>query len=99
MTDGIKKQEGDAMSAEALGFLGDVPVDVRVEVGRCSMTIGELLKLTPASVIELDKLIGESLDIFVNDKRVARGEAVVVGDHYGVRLIEILMSDSNQREK
>lgn len=88
-----KRDDGEAISPGAFSFLNDVPVHVTVEIGRCSMTIGELLKLTPASIIELDTLVGESLDIFVNDRRIARGEAVVVGDHYGVRLIEILVNE------
>ena len=68
----------------------DVPVEVTVEIGRRSMKIAELLRIGPGSVLELDKAAGEPLDVYVNNRRIARGEAVVVGDRYGVRLTEVL---------
>jgi flagellar motor switch protein FliN/FliY len=73
-----------------LGFVMDVPVEVTVEIGRRSMKIAELLRIGPGSVLELDKAAGEPLDVYVNNRRIARGEAVVVGDRYGVRLTEVL---------
>ena len=78
---------------ESLGFVMDVPVQVTVEIGRRQMKIAEVLRLAPGSVLELDKAAGEPLDIYVNDRPIARGEAVVVGDHYGIRLTEVLMTD------
>src|SRR5512142_2201661 len=73
-----------------LDMLLDVPLDVSVELGRCRMTIQELLALGPGSVIELDKVAGEPLDILINDRLVARGEAVVVNDKFGVRITDIV---------
>ena len=80
-------------SADSLGFVMDVPVELSVEIGRRVMRLGEILKLGPDSVLELDKLSGEPLDIYANKKLVARGEAVVIGERYGVRLKEVLVVD------
>lgn len=77
--------------AESLGFVMDVPVELRIELGRRKSKIGDLLKLGPGSVLELDKANGEALDIYVNDRLIARGEAVVMGERYGVRLTEVLL--------
>ena len=73
-----------------LDMLLDVPLDVSVELGRCRMTIHDLLALGPGAVIELDKVAGEPLDILINDRLVARGEAVVVNDKFGVRITDIV---------
>ena len=73
-----------------LDLLLDVPLEVSVELGRRRMSIQELLALGPGSVIELDKLAGEPLDILVNDRLVARGEAVVVNDKFGIRITDIV---------
>lgn len=71
-------------------LLLDVPLEVTVQLGRTRMTIQELLALGPGSVVELDKVAGEPLDIIVNDRLVARGEAVVVNDKFGVRITDIV---------
>lgn len=71
-------------------LLLDVPLEVTVQLGRTRMTIQELLALAPGSVIELDKVAGEPLDIIINDRLVARGEAVVVNDKFGVRITDIV---------
>ena len=68
----------------------DVPLKVTVELGRRRMPIGDLLALTKGSVIELDKVANEPLDVRVNDRLVARGEAVVVNDKFGVRLTDVV---------
>jgi len=78
---------------DSLGFVMDVPVELTVVIGRKSMRIGEILRLGPGSVLELDKASGEPLDIFANGRLIARGEAVVVGERYGVRLTEVLVVD------
>lgn len=83
-------QADSPRSPASLGFVMDVPVEVTVEIGRRSMKIAELLRIGPGSVLELDKAAGEPLDVYVNNRRIARGEAVVVGDRYGVRLTEVL---------
>ena len=73
-----------------LDMLLDLPLDVSVELGRTKMSIQELLSLGPGSVVELDKVAGEPLDILINDRLVARGEAVVVNDKFGVRITDIV---------
>jgi flagellar motor switch protein FliN/FliY len=76
--------------ARPLGFLMDVRLQVSVELGRRRFRIAELLSLSQGSILELDKVAGEPLDIRVNDHLIARGEAVVVNDKFGVRLTEIM---------
>jgi len=85
--------------ADSLGFVMDVPVELSVEIGRRVMRLGEILKLGPDSVLELDKLSGEPLDIYANKRLVARGEAVVIGERYGVRLKEVLVVDDRRVER
>lgn len=68
----------------------DVPLDITVELGRTRMTIRQLLALGPGSVVELDKEAGEALDIMVNGQLLARGEAVVVNDRFGIRITDIV---------
>lgn len=76
--------------ARTLDFILDVSLQVTVEVGRSRMTIHDLLQLGQGSVVELEKLAGESLDIYINGKPVARGEAVIVNEKFGVRLTDII---------
>lgn len=76
----------------------DVPVELTIELGRKSMKIAEVLRLGPGSVLELDKVSGEPLDIYVNNRLIARGEAVVIGERYGVRLTEVLISEHGLEE-
>jgi len=71
-------------------MLLDVPLELSVELGRSRMTIQDLLGLAPGAVVELDKIAGEPLDILVNDRLVARGEAVVVNDKFGIRITDIV---------
>ena len=73
-----------------LDFLLDVPLQVTVELGRCKITIAELLKLSKGSVLELNKVAGEALDFRVNDRLVARGEALVINARFGVRLTNVI---------
>lgn len=73
-----------------LDFLLDVFLQVSVEVGRTRMTIQDLLQLGQGSVIELSKLAGEPLDVYINDRLVARGEAVIVNEKFGVRITDII---------
>ena len=83
---GVPEVEG----APSLDMIKDIEVSVTVELGRTDMMIEEVLKLTPGMVVELDKLAGESLDILVNNKLLARGEVVVVDDRFGIRITSIL---------
>lgn len=81
------KKEGGARS---LDRVMDIPLVVSVELGRTNIQIGELLSLAQGSVVELAKLAGEPLDVLVHGKLVARGEAVVINDQFGVRLTDIV---------
>jgi len=74
----------------SLDLIMDVGVTVALEVGRAMITVRELLQLTQGSIIELDRLAGEPLDVLVNGVRVARGEVVVVNDKFGIRLTEVV---------
>jgi flagellar motor switch protein FliN/FliY len=71
----------------------DVPVQVSAVLGRSRMEVGELLKLGPGSVLELDRRVGEAIDIYVNNRLVARGEVVLVEDKLGVTMTEIIKTD------
>ncbi len=73
-----------------LEFLYDVPLQVSVEVGRTKILLRDLLKMGEGYVIELDKVAGEPLDLYVNDHLIARGEAVLVDDKFGIRLTEVV---------
>ena len=73
-----------------LNLILDIPLKVSVELGRTKMPVSNLLNLTQGSVIELNKLAGEPMEVYVNDKLIARGEAVVVNEKFGVRLTDII---------
>jgi flagellar motor switch protein FliN len=73
-----------------LDLLLDIGLDVRVELGRTGMKIRDVLELGPGSVLELDKLAGEPVDLLINDKLFARGEVVVIDENFGVRVTDIL---------
>ena len=73
-----------------LELILDVPLKVTVELGRTKMVVSELLNLGQGSVVELNKLAGEPMEVLVNDKLVARGEAVVVNEKFGIRLTDII---------
>ena len=77
-------------------LLHDVPLELTVELGRTRLSLREVAaRLGPGSVIALAKLTGEKLDVRVNDRLVARGEAVAVGDRFGVRIVEIIRADGS----
>lgn len=73
-----------------LDFILDIPLEVSAELGRTKLLINELLQLGQGSVVELNKLAGEPLEIYVNGKLVARGEAVVINEKFGIRLTDII---------
>jgi len=73
-----------------MSLLMDVPLQVTVELGRARMTIESLLKLNQGSVVELNQVIGEPLDILVNNKLMAHGEAVVVKDRFAIRIVDVV---------
>jgi flagellar motor switch protein FliN len=78
------------MMNRSIDFLYDVKLEVSVVLGSTRMLIRDLLSLDAGSIVELNKLAGESLDVIVNDKVIARGEAVVINDKFGVRLTEVI---------
>jgi flagellar motor switch protein FliN/FliY len=80
-----------------LDLILDVTVPVTVSIGSVRKTISEILSLAPGQVIELDRAAGDPVDLFVNDRLVARGEVVVVGDRYGFRVTEIVAPPERTR--
>jgi flagellar motor switch protein FliN len=87
--------EGTSRIAADLEAVFDVPVKVSAVLGRARMEVGELLKLGPGAVLELDRKVGEAIDIYVNNRLVARGEVVLVEDKLGVTMTEIIKADRN----
>ncbi len=85
--------DGPAKDAADLEAVFDVPVHVSAVLGRSRMDVGELLKLGPGTVLELDRKVGEAIDIYVNDRLVARGEVVLVEDKLGVTMTEIIKAE------
>lgn len=80
----------DVPAQKNLKMILDIPLRVTVELGRTKMPVSELLNLGQGSVVELSKLAGEPMEVLVNDKLIARGEAVVVNEKFGVRLTDII---------
>ncbi|MDO3378066.1 flagellar motor switch protein FliN [Geoalkalibacter halelectricus] len=89
---------GEQGEIRNLDFLLDVPLQVAVEVGRTRILIKDLLQMREGYVIELDKLAGETLDVYVNQRLIARGEAVLVNDKFGLRLTDVV-SPAERLEK
>lgn len=77
-------------SSENIGLIMDVPLEVTVELGRTTKSISEILDFAPGTIIELDKIAGEPIDVLVNGKFVAKGEVVVIEESFGVRVTEII---------
>lgn len=84
-------------SLQDIDLIMDIPVKLTVELGRTRMTIKELLRLTQGSVVALDGLAGEPLDILINGYLIAQGEVVVVSDKYGVRITDIITPSERMR--
>jgi flagellar motor switch protein FliN/FliY len=87
--------EPTTRTADDLEAVFDVPVKVSAVLGRARMEVGELLKLGPGAVLELDRKVGEAIDIYVNNRLVARGEVVLVEDKLGVTMTEIIKAERN----
>lgn len=99
-TEGVFKslESGEASgSLQDIDLIMDIPVKLTVELGRTKMTIKELLRLTQGSVVALDGLAGEPLDILINGYLIAQGEVVVVADKYGVRITDIITPSERMR--
>lgn len=98
----VKKPEFKSFTTEtipsnngSIDLVGDIPVDIVVELGKTSKKISEILEMGQGTVLELDKLVGEALNIYANGKFIAKGEVVVIDDNFGVRVTEI--ENTNKR--
>src|SRR3972149_4847054 len=83
--------------APSLDFILDLPLEISVELGRATMPVGDLLQLGQGSVLELNKLASEPLEVLVNHKLVARGEAVVINEKFGVRILDVVSAEERVR--
>ena len=83
----LKEKEKGEMN---LDFILDIPLELSVELGKTKMLVNDLLQLGQGSIIELNKLAGESLEVYINHKLIARGEVVVVNEKFGVRLTDVI---------
>lgn len=91
MTEKLTLEENqESPQMKNLEFILDIALQLTVELGRTKLLVKDVLQLNQGSVVELTKLAGEPLDVFVNSKLVARGEAVVVNDKFGIRLLDIV---------
>ena len=86
----LNKTERRNGTAIDIDFILDIPLTVTVELGRSRMLIGELLQLGQGSVVELAKFAGEPMDVFINQRLIAKGEVVVVNEKFGIRLTDIV---------
>ena len=84
------QKTGGGRGSFDLDFILDIPLTLTVELGRCRMLINELLQLGQGSVVELQKIAGEPMDVYVNQHLIARGEVVVINEKFGVRLTDII---------
>ncbi len=84
---------GQLVDSRELEAVYDIPVQVSAVLGKANMQVSQLLKLGRGAVVELDRKVGEAIDIYVNNRLVARGEVVVVEDHLGVTMTEIIKMD------
>ena len=89
----VPDDDRSVKNASDLEAVFDVPVNVSAVLGRTRMDVGDLLKLGPGTMLELDRKVGEAIDIFVNNRLVARGEVVLVEDRLGVTMTEIIKAD------
>ena len=86
----LKNGAGDATATQGIDLLRDVELNVKIELGRSRMLVEEVLRLGEGSVVELDKLAGDPVDVFVNNRLVAHGEVLVLNDNFCVRISEIV---------
>lgn len=93
--EGLEKQSGQDGNLE---ILLDIPVTLSIEIGRTLISIRNLLQLNQGSVVELDRLAGEPLDVFVNGTLIAHGEVVVVNEKFGIRLNDVVGPDERLRK-
>ena len=84
------------LATKAIDLLSNVNLNVKIELGRTRMLVSDVLKLVEGSVVELDKLAGDPVDIYVNDRPIARGEVLVLNENFCVRINEILAQEAEQ---
>jgi flagellar motor switch protein FliN/FliY len=89
----LAPEDDTARGASDLEALFDVPVQISAVLGRARMDVGDLLRLAPGAVLELDRKVGEAIDIYINNRLVARGEVVLVEDKLGVTMTEIIKAE------
>jgi flagellar motor switch protein FliN len=89
----LGEPESTGMTAADLEAIFDVPVQVSAVLGRSRMDVSDLLRLGPGAVLELDRKVGEAIDIYVNNRLIARGEVVLVEEKLGVTMTEIIKAD------
>jgi flagellar motor switch protein FliN len=92
-SDAPAQPEAKPQSAKDLEAVYDIPVQISAVLGRANMQVSQLLKLGRGAVVELDRKVGEAIDIYVNNRLVARGEVVIVDEHLGVTMTEIVKAD------
>ncbi len=90
---GVKEEPEQAHTAKDLDAVYDIPVQLSAVLGKATMQVAQLLKLGRGAVVELDRKVGEAIDIYVNNRLVARGEVVVVEERLGVTMTEIIKSE------
>jgi len=91
----VEQQTVTEVRKKDIDAIYDIPVQISAVLGKASMQVSQLLKLGRGAVVELDRKVGESIDIYVNNRLVARGEVIVVEDRLGVTMTEIVKSDRN----
>jgi len=94
--DELGPTEGGSSGTD-LSLVLDVPVELAVEIGRTTMTIGQTLALAPGSVVVLDRMAGEPVDLLVNGQRIARGEVVAIDEEFGLRITEVVSAEHTLR--
>jgi len=90
-----RKTDDVTRGASELEPVFDVPVKVQAVLGKSTLEVNQLLKLAPGAVVELDRRVGEAIDIYVNNRLVARGEVVLVEEHLGVTMTEIIKTEGS----
>jgi len=91
-------KEGSGNEVDYTGLLMNVPLEVRVQIGKTKRTMREVLKFAQGSIIKLDKQAGAPVEIIANDQTVARGDVIVIDEHFGVRITEIITTDKHQEK-
>ena len=95
----LQPSAGHGADGADLRRLHDVPVELAVEIGRTRMTIGQTLELRPGSVVSLNRLAGEPVDLLINGKPIARGEVVVIDEEFGLRVTDVVSSARSLEEE